>query len=62
MIRQPLLYKTVERDCELKLTTRSDKLGNIFHVVEYLDNQHLKQYAFFMHLSSALDFISSNFK
>lgn len=62
MIRNPFLFKTIERGCSLKLSTRSDKFGNIFHVVEYLDNNHDKQYCFFKHLSSALDFIQSNFK
>lgn len=62
MKRVPLFYKTEEVKQDITLTTRRDKLGNVFHVVEYVDNHDKSDYAFFTHLSSALDFIQSNFR
>lgn len=62
MKRVPNFYKTEENTKELVLSTRSDSLGNIFHCVEYLNNDGSKDYALFRNLSSALDFINSNFK
>lgn len=56
------MSKTEERDKLLSLSTRSDKLGNIYHVVSYPAPNGLEDYACFKHLSSALDFINSNFK
>lgn len=55
------LYNSELVDTKLTLETRSDKLGNIFHFVTFQDGES-KDYARFKHLSSALDFISSNFK
>ena len=57
MKRIAKMYNSEERDCIVKLTSRSDKSGNIFFCVQYQDD-----YATFSHLSSALDFINSNFK
>lgn len=62
MKRIPNFYKTEEKSKDLVLTTRSDQLGNICHCVEYLNNDGTQDYAMFTHLSSALDFIHSNFK
>ena len=62
MKRIPLFYQSEENQKDLVLSTRSDKLGNVLHCVEYLNNDGSKDYAFFSHLSSALDFIHSNFK
>lgn len=62
MKRVPNLYSSEEVTKELSISTRSDKLGNIFHYVEYLNNDGSSDYARFEHLSSALDFIHSNFK
>lgn len=62
MKRYPNFYNSTEEQRELTLSTRSDKLGNIYHYVEYLNNDDTKDYARFEHLSSALDFIHSNFK
>ena len=56
------MYQSEEQTKDLVLSTRSNKLGEVFHVVEYLNNDGSKDYAFFSHLSSALDFIHSNFK
>lgn len=61
MKRNPIMYKTVERSQALSLTTRADKLGNIFHCVEYTNHEGVRDYAMFKHLSSAMDFISTNF-
>lgn len=63
MKRIPLFYKTDENEKVLSLSTRSDKFGNIFHCVEFpCDNSETgKDYAMFSHLSSALDFIQTNF-
>lgn len=61
MKRIPIFYKTEEVNKDLTLSTRRDNLGNIWHVVEYCNNDSSSDYAFFEHLSSALDFIHSNF-
>lgn len=60
MKRVPLMYRTDEESKDLSLSSRSDKFGNILHCVEYMNNGQ-KDYAFFKHLSSALDFIQTNF-
>lgn len=62
MKRIPLMYQSEEQSKDLVLSTRSTKLGEIMHCVEYLNNDGSKDYAFFHNLSSALDFINSNFK
>lgn len=65
MKRIPKMYNSVERSCELKMTTRADKLGNVFYCVEYTNYSStpaFTDYVTFKHLSSALDFITSNFK
>lgn len=64
MKRVPKFYYSEEETVELKLSTRCDKFGNIFYCVQYPDD-HFEcgfDYAIFEHLSSALDFINSNFK
>lgn len=55
-------YNSTLVDTQLSLETRSDKLGNVYHYVTYTDNNDIKQYCRFSNLSSALDFINSNFK
>ena len=62
MKRIPIFYKTEEVNKDLTLSTRRDAVGNIWHVVEYSNNDNSTDYAFFEKLSSALDFIHSNFK
>lgn len=64
MKRTPLFYKTEEVECDLTLTTRTDKLGNIFHCVGFLsDNSPSgRDYVMFSRLDSALDFIKTNFR
>lgn len=64
MKRKPLYHKTVEIDTSVKLSSRKDKLGNVSFCVEYHNAAcppDFRDYAFFKHLSSAIDFISSNF-
>lgn len=57
MKRILLKYSSEERECEIKLTSRSTKHGDVFYMVEYGSGE----YAGFSHLSSALDFINTNF-
>lgn len=58
----PSLYSSEIKEELLTLSTRCDKLGNIYHYVEYQNNDGSPGYARFSNLSSAMDFISSNFK
>lgn len=62
MKRIPTLFNSTEQEKLLTLSTRTDKLGNVYHYVEYSNNDGSQDYARFQHLSSALDFIHSNFK
>ena len=62
MRRIPMKYKTEELSEELRLSTRRDKLGNIYHCVDYVNANGTPDYVMFSKLSSALDFIHSNFK
>lgn len=62
MKRISLFYQSEENQNDFVLSTRYDKLGNVFHCVEYLNYDGSKDYAFFHQLSSAVDFINSNFK
>lgn len=59
--RKPTFYNTFEDKKELVLSTRSDKLGNVFHYVQYYNADGSSDYVRFSHLSSAMDFINSNF-
>lgn len=62
MKRVPRFYNSEEKDFVLKLSTRCDKFGNVFYCVDYTTPSGSADYVTFSHLSSALDFISSNFK
>lgn len=57
MKRVPRKYNSEETEVIIKLTSRCDKLGNSFYMVEYGSD-----YAAFSHMSSALDFIQTNFR
>ena len=57
MKRIPKMYNSEEVECIVKLSSRSDKKGNIFFCVSFGSD-----YATFRHLSSALDYIESNFR
>lgn len=61
MKRIPTLYNSEEEDKLLILSTRRDKVGNIFYYVEYVSDGS-NDYVRFEHLSSALDFIHSYFR
>lgn len=63
MKRIPIRFKTDETSVILHVSTRVDKAGNIFYFVEYPNlDSGLTEYVAFKHLSSALDFIQTNFK
>lgn len=62
MKRIPRKYNSEKQADLLVLSTRADKFGNVFYCVEYLNNDGNPDYVTFQHLSSALDFIQSNFK
>lgn len=47
---------------KLVVTTRRDKLGEDFFIVEFEDSCLGFQYAAFKNFSSVIDFINSNFK
>ena len=55
-------YNSEHKDNILKLTTRADKRGNVFHMVEYSHPENGSSYVTFERLESALDFIHSNFR
>ena len=57
MKRIAKMYNSEEKECIVKLTSRCDKAGNVFFCVHFQDD-----YATFAHMSSALDFIQSNFR
>lgn len=62
MKRIPMKFKTEELCEELRLSTRRDNFDNIYHCVDFVNNIGKSDYVMFAHLSSALDFIYSNFK
>lgn len=57
MKRKPMKYNSEETEVIIKLTSRCNKKGDSFYMVEYGED-----YAAFQHMSSALDFIQTNFK
>lgn len=58
---QPKYYKSTPLSLVLKLETVCDKTGNIYHCVTTCNGEKENEHFFFSKLSSALDFISSNF-
>lgn len=58
----PKFYNSIHEKDVVKLTTRSDKKGDVFHCVEFVHPRFGDMYMTFEKLSSALDFIQSNFK
>ena len=62
MKRKPLKYNSVEVDVIIKLSSRTGKTGEVFFMVDYTNNNGTPDYVCFNHLSSALDFINTNFK
>lgn len=65
MKRKPKMYTSQPIQDVLKIETRQDKLGNVQFCVSFPrkldDGSDVLEYFFFNHLSSALDFIQSNF-
>lgn len=62
MNRMAILRKIDVVGTDVILTVRSDESGNLLHCVEFPDDDTKsgKNYFFFKHLSSALDFIRTN--
>lgn len=58
----PKMYNSEHDKDIIKLSTRCDKMGNIFHCVEYHHPRNGSSYVTFEKLASALDFIHSNFR
>lgn len=58
MKRIPMKYNSEEKEVIIKLTSRCSKLGDSFFMVEYGEDL----YACFKHMSSAMDFIETNFR
>lgn len=54
---KPTFFKSEKVSDVIKLTSRRDKLGNIHYYVEYDGDRYCR----FKHLSSAIDFVESNF-
>lgn len=62
-MKQPIKYKSDEIEVIASISTRKDRLGNVFYAVEYLHSREIGTLMHrFTHLSSAIDFIQSNLK
>lgn len=59
---KPQYYKTSPLSLIVKLESVSDSLGNIMYAVTCSNGVKENSHYIFAHLSSALDFINSNFK
>ena len=59
---KPQYYKTNPLSLILKLESVSDRLGNVMYAVTLANGEKENIHYLFGHLSSALDFINSNFK
>ena len=57
-----VFFSSEELSEEFRLSTLRDKLGNIYHCVDYINNNGTPDYVMFSKLSFSLDFIHSNFK
>ena len=63
MKRIPKKYNTDQLDNVLVVSARTDKLGNLFYLVEFRDeDDNCLSYVSFSKMSSVLDFIQSNFR
>ena len=58
---KPKYYRTNPLSLVVKLETVSDKLGNVYHAVTMVNGELENVHYMFKQLSSAIDFISSNF-
>lgn len=59
---KPQYYKTNPLSLVLKLESVTDRHGNVMFAVTLAKGTHDNVHYLFEHLSSALDFINSNFK
>lgn len=59
---KPVYYKTSPLSHVLTLESVTDRLGDVYFAVTLSQGEHKNVHYMFRHLSSALDFISSNFK
>ena len=55
-------YRSDEVQKVLSVSMCKDRLGNMFHCVQWVDDDGREVYCTFSHFSSVLDFIESNFK
>lgn len=62
MVHDSKIFKTTPLSLVLKLETVCDKCGNILHCVSSCTGVYENSHVFFKHLSSAIDYIESNFK
>lgn len=58
----PQYYKTNPLSLILRLESVTDKRGDIYYAVTLARGEHDGSHYMFRHLTSALDFINSNFK
>lgn len=58
----PRYYKTHPLSLIVKLESVTDKLGNLYYSVTLANGVYENEHYMFKHLSSALDFIDSNFE
>lgn len=61
MRRKPTLYNSDLKDDIMHISCRSDKLGNVYYYVEYVNGSGTKDYVRFAKMQSVIDFINSNF-
>ena len=60
---KPNKYNSVEMEQICSISSRMDKLGNLFYYVEFYHSSDVGfTAARFAHLSSAMDFITNNLK
>lgn len=60
-MKRKITRKTLNSDLIVKLTTEIDVKGNIFHMITCENGVYENEVYYFNNLSSALDFITSNF-
>lgn len=61
-MKRKICRKTLNSDLIVKLTTETDIKGNIFHMITCENGVYENEVYYFSKLSSALDFINSNFE
>ena len=61
-MKRKITGKTMNSDLIVKLSTETDVRGNIFHMITCENGVYENEVYFFSKLSSAIDFINSNFE